>query len=58
MGLTLTLTPTPNPDPDPNPDPSPGPHPGPNPKQVSDRSDLWALGLVVWEMLTGEVRHP
>ena len=24
---------------------------------VSDRSDLWALGLVVWEMLTGEVPH-
>ena len=26
--------------------------------EVSDRSDLWALGLVVWEMLTGEVRQP
>ena len=26
--------------------------------EVSDRSDLWSLGLVVWEMLTGEVRQP
>ena len=24
---------------------------------VTDRSDVWALGLVVWEMLTGEVPH-
>ena len=24
---------------------------------VSDRSDIWAMGLVVWEMLTGEVPH-
>lgn len=33
------------------------PEPKPPALEVSDRSDLWALGLVVWEMLTGEVPH-
>ena len=32
-------------------------HEGGTHMAVSDRSDLWALGLVVWEMLTGEVPH-